>query len=84
MGFLSSIVGDAFPASRTRKPSVENADVRKSVGKRDVVTPVPDKTVHIGDHPSILSTDFNEKRAQTDAKFAAFSEGMRRRREGQK
>lgn len=73
--FFKSIFPDAgrnFGGTRN-----ESADSHPAGKKRiSVETPNPDCTVSLDEEPSLLSPDFNQKRAMTEAKFNAYQKGM--------
>ena len=52
--------------------------------KGSVATPMPDCTVSLKDEPSLLSSDFEQERAMTEAKFNAFQKGMKQMEEKKK
>lgn len=75
MSMFSSIFASCFGAPKEKK----SVDMNPS--HMNVATPLPDETVKPKVRPSILSSDFESRRAGIDAKFAAFQEGMRKREE---
>ena len=62
-----------------RMGSGESHSAEKSNGP--VATPMPDRMVSLKDEPSLLSPDFDQERAMTDAKFNAFQKGMKQMEE---
>ncbi len=49
--------------------------------KSTVATPIPDRTVTLNEERSLLSPDFDQERAMTEAKFNAFQKGMKQMEE---
>ena len=74
---LSSQNGSAGSEKRTKTKDLHS--VEKS--KTSVATPLPDRTVSLKKEPSLLSPDFDQERAMTEAKFKAFEKGMKQMEE---
>ncbi len=62
----------------TKNESVDSHTAEKI--KNWVETPKPDRSVSLNEEPSLLSPDFNQKRAMTEAKFNAYQKGMEQMR----
>ena len=75
--FIGSVGYNRWP--ERRMGSGESHSAEKSNGP--VATPMPDRMVSLKDEPSLLSPDFDQERAMTDAKFNAFQKGMKQMEE---
>ena len=67
-------------AGHEKKKETE-ASHSEGKSKKSVATPMPDRMVSLKDEPSLLSPDFDQERAMTEAKFNAFQKGMKQMEE---
>ena len=86
MGFFSQIIDGCFSSLRSSLSPGGNA-TEKTTSKKGstmstspetlkVATPTPDHVVPLTKEESLLSRDFEERRAITEAKFRVFQEGI--------
>ncbi len=79
MGFFSfidsigSIIGEKKTEQTTRK---KGSSMSTNPETLKVATPTPDHVVPLTKGESLLSRDFEEQRAITEAKFKVFQEGI--------
>ena len=78
---MTSIM-DFFLSKKSKHSEATKSDAGEA--KRSVATPLPDKTVQLKSEPSLLSPDFDRKRAMAEAKYIAFQKGMKQMEEEKK